>query len=164
MSARSKTKQTMKSVEDTAEITAEVLVETIDQTVDAAKEQVEKASAAAVAGYDDFAAFQKNSMEAFVASGAILAKGLEALGREYFAFAEEAVEVNSKTAKALLTAKSLKEVVELQSGFARNAFDKSLSESGKLSEMSVRIATDAIEPVQKQFTVAVEAALKPLAA
>ena len=148
---------------ETVEKTAEKTVEkTVEQAVEAAKEQIEKVSAAATQGYGDFASLQKDAFDAMVRSSEILAKGVEALGKEYFAFAQDSATANSEAAKALLTARSLQEVVDLQSKMVRTNFDKSVDESGKLSEMSLKIASEAFEPLQKQISVAVEAAIKPL--
>lgn len=137
-------------------------LETVEQAVEAATEQVEKARAAVTQGYGDFAAFQQEAFAAFVRSGEILAKGAEALSKEYFAFAQHTAEANSEAAKALLAAKSVNELVQLQSEFLRVSLDKSVDEGSKLSEMSFKIASEAFEPLQKQMTAAVEAGMKPL--
>lgn len=143
---------------------AAVASETVEQAVEAVKEHVEKAGAAATQGYGDFAALQKDAFDALVRSGEILARGAEALGKEYFAFAQDSAAANSEAAKALLAARSLQEVVDLQSKAVRTNFDKSVDEGGKLSEMSLKIAGEAFEPLQKQISVTVEAAMKPLSA
>ena len=108
------------------------------------------------------AALQKDAFDALVRSSEILARGAEALGKEYFAFAQDTATANSEAAKALLAARSLQEVADLQSRIVRTNIDKSVDESGKLSEMSLKIASEAFEPLQKQISVAVEAAIKPL--
>jgi phasin family protein len=158
MSTQSKTKAAPKAAAPAVEAAAE----TYEQVVATAKDQAEKAGVAVTQGYGDFAAFQKEGFEALVKAGEILARGAEALGKEYFAFAQDAAEANGEAAKALLAAKSVKEVVELQSEFIRISLDKSVDESGKLSEMSLKIASEAFEPLQKQVTAAVEAGMKPL--
>ena len=61
---------------------------------------------------------------------------------------------------ALLSVKSFKEAVELQGEIARKSFDKSLSETVKLSEMSLKAANDVFQPIQQQFTAAIEKAAK----
>jgi phasin family protein len=163
MSTQSKsTKAASKTAAPAAAAASETVEQAVEQAVETVKEQVDKASAAATQGYDDFTALQKNAFDALVRSGEILAKGAEALGKEYFAFAQDSATANSEAAKSLLTARSLQEVVDLQSRIVRVNFDKSVDESGKLSEMSLKIASEAFEPLQKQISVAVEAAMKPL--
>lgn len=137
--------------------------ESVEQAIEAAAEQVEKATAAVTQGYGDFAALQKDAFDALMRSGEILAKGAEALGKEYFAFAQKTAEAGNEAAKALMAAKSVTEFVQLQSDFIRINLDKSVGEGTKLSEMSLKIASEAFEPLQKQMTAAVEAGMKPLA-
>jgi phasin family protein len=159
MSTQSKTTKAASKTTATAAVAAS---ETVEQAVEAAREQVEKASAAATQGYGDFAALQRDAFDALIRSGEILARGAEALGKEYFAFAQDTAAANSEAATALIAARSLEEVVDLQSKIVRTSFDKSVDESGKLSEMSLKIASEAFEPLQKQISVSVETAMKPL--
>jgi len=152
MSTQSKSKAAPKA--------AEAPVEVYEQVVETTKAQVEKANEAVVKGYDEFAALQKESVDALIKAGAIWAKGAEAFGKAYLALAQETAEANSEAAKALLSAKSFNEAVELQGEIARKSFDKSLSESTKLSELSLKVANEAFQPIQQQFTAAVAKAGK----
>lgn len=152
MSTQSKSKSAPKAAEAAAKATAE----TYEQVVETTKVQVEKANEAVVKGYDEFAALQKDGVDALIKAGEIWAKGAEEFGKAYMALAQEAAEANSEAAKAILSAKSLKEVVDLQGEIARKSFDKSLSEGTKLSELSLKVANEAFQPIQQQFTAAVE--------
>ncbi len=160
MTKQSKRKAEPKPAEAKIEATAETTVEAYEQAVETTKVQVEKANKAAVKGYDEFAAMQKDGMDALIKASAIWAKSAEDLGKAYLALAQETAEANSEAAMALLSAKSFKEAVELQSEIARKSFDKSLSESVKLSEMSLKAANDMFQPIQQQFTAAIERAGK----
>ncbi len=150
--------------EKVADAAAKAVAETSDQVVAATKKQVEKASSTVTKGYDDLTMFQKSSMDAWIKAGTVLAKGAEDLSKAYLAYAQDAAVTSSEAAKALMAVKSLQEMVELQNEFARKAFDKSVAEGTKMSEMSLKIANDAFEPLQAQFASVVEKALKPLAA
>mgnify|MGYP003121286187 FL=1 len=63
-----------------------------------------------------------------------------------------------------MTAKTLNDVVEIQSDLARSQFDAFVAESTKVSEMSLKVANETVEPIQAQFTVVVEKMMKPIAA
>ncbi|UCH74101.1 MAG: phasin family protein [Rhodospirillales bacterium] len=164
MSTQTKTpKAAAKTVEKaTAAPTSAPVEATVEAVTEQVEKQVEKAAAVAAQGYGDFAVLQKEAFDALVRSGEILTKGAEALGKEYLAFAQEAAEANNQAAKALMGAKSVTEFVQLQSDYFRISLDKSVDEGTKLSEMSMKIATEAFEPLQKQMTAAVEAGIKPL--
>ena len=52
------------------------------------------------------------------------------------------------------------EFVEIQAEFARTSFDNFLSESTRLSEVSVKVANEAFKALQKQFNTSFEKAFK----
>ena len=138
--------------------------QTVEQAVASTKEQVEKASAAALKGYDEFATLNKDAMDAYVKAGNVFAKGMEDLGKSVFAFAQTQAEANVAAAKTLMTAKTLNDVVEIQSDLARSQFDALVAEGTKVSEISLKIANETVEPIQAQMNVFVEKAMKPVAA
>lgn len=114
-------------------------------------------------GYEELAAFSKANMEAFVQANTILAKGFEEISKEVMALTKASMETASTTAKAVFAAKTIKDVVDLQSDYAKSSFDKFVANSSKLSELGVKVASDAIAPVTARVNVAVEKVLKPAA-
>jgi phasin family protein len=58
--------------------------------------------------------------------------------------------------KALSGVKSVKDAFELQSSFARSALEKSVAESGKLTDASFKLTEQALAPIAARVTVAVE--------
>jgi len=149
---------------ETVEKTVAATKEQVDQAVAVAKEQVEKASDAALKSYDEVTTMNKSAFDAMAKSGDILVKGSEDLGKAYYAFFQAAADAQVEVAKSMMTAKSINEVVEIQSTYTRTAFDKVVTEGSKLSEMGVKVATDAFEPIQSQVNVVFDRAMKPLAA
>lgn len=123
-----------------------------------------KAAKAAVQGYDDLAVLGQDNFEALVKSNTLFAKGVETIGKEVFAFAQRSVEENMAQVQALIGAQSLQEILDLQSGFAKQRMEETLAETAKLTELSAQVANEAIEPLQKRVDVAVEKVLKARAA
>lgn len=138
--------------------------EQVEQAVAATKEQVEKASETAMKSYDEISKLNKETFDAMAKCNNALVKGGEEMGKAYFSFFKNTADANVEAMKAIMGAKSLNEVVEIQSDFARTSFDTFVAESTKLSEMGVKVATDAFQPIQSQVNVAVERAMKPIAA
>ncbi len=64
----------------------------------------------------------------------------------------------------VLGAKSLNEVVDLQNTFTKGAFDAFVAESAKISELSVKTASEAIQPLKARVDQTVETISRPLAA
>ena len=119
---------------------------------------------AAVQGYDDLAVLGQDNFEALVQSNTRFAKGVETIGKEVFAFAQRSVEENMAQVQALIGAQSLQEILDLQSGFAKQRMEETLAETAKLTELSAQVANEAIEPLQKRVDVTVEKVLKARAA
>ena len=165
--AKVDTKQIEEAVavgKETVEKAVAATKEKVEQAVAVTKEQVEKASDAAIKGYDEVAAYNQKSFEVFTKFSESYAKGAEEFGKAYYAFVKSTADANAEVAKSLMSAKTINEVVEIQSDFARSQFDTMVAEGGKLNELGVKVATDAFEPVQEHLNDTVERFAKPLAA
>ncbi len=160
--------QTMKTTKDkyenTAAKTTEFAQKGYDEFLGSTRQQFEKASVSAFKAYEEFSKFQKDNYDACVAATGIFAKGAENVGKTWMGLTQEAMEEAAQTAKALLGAKTLREAVDLQSGFAKANFDKFVAEGTKLSELTVKVANEAFAPLNARVNVAVEKLLKPVAA
>ena len=156
-----------KQIEDAVEVGKQSVeqamkasTESYEQALNMTKEQVEKASEAFFKGYDEMSSMNKEGVDAFVKAGEVLTKGAESLGKAYFDFAQASAEAGVEATKAMMSAKTVKDFVEIQSDFARTSFDNFLSESTRLSEMSVKVANEAFDPLKSQFNTGFEKAFK----
>jgi phasin family protein len=163
-SAKPKGKPVMKDTADTFTATAESAQKNYERLVGATKEQVEKASATAFKTYEDLSKFSKDNIEAYVAAATTMAKGAETISKAWVAFTQETMEAGAQVAKSLLAAKTLREAVDVQTDFAKTTFDKLVSEGTKLSEISVKVANEAAEPINARVNATIEKFLKPVAA
>lgn len=136
----------------------------VDQAVAFAKVNVEKTAEAAFKGYDELAVLGKGNFDALVRSNSVVAKGLEAIGMEVLAFAQRSMEGHMAQARALIGAKDMQEFVDLQNDFAKQRLEDTLAETAKLTELSTKVANEAIEPLQKRVDATVETVLKAEAA
>ena len=136
----------------------------VEQTVALAKQNVQQASKAAFKGYDQFAVLGQDTLDAFVQSNSAVAKGFELISKQVLAFAQRSVEENMAQARALIGARDLQEVVDLQNGFAKQRLEETLAETAKLTELSTQVANEAIEPLQKRVDATVETVFKAQAA
>ena len=116
------------------------------------KEGVEKAMKNA----EELVAFSKGNMEAMVKSSQIWATGMQDLSKHMAAAAQASMDQSMSAFKALTAVKSLKDAFELQSSFARSAMEKSMAESGKLTDASMKLTEQAMAPITARVTVAVE--------
>ena len=116
------------------------------------KQGVEKAMKTA----EELVAFNQGNMEAMVKSGQIWATGMQDLSKHIAAAAQASLDDSMSAFKALSGVKSLKDAIELQSSLARSTLEKSLAESGKLTDASFRLTEQALAPITARVSVAVE--------
>lgn len=131
--------------------------ESMEKIMSTSKSQYEKISAdASVAG--------RQSIEAVIKSSTLFIKGAEQIFQTVAAIAQESAERNSEAFKSLLAAKTLHELTEAQNRIAQENFDDVINASTKLSELTIKIATEAFEPINDQVTKSVKKATDSLAA
>jgi phasin family protein len=135
----------------------------IEQAVQLTKENVEKASVAFFKGYDEFSVYSKGNVEAVVKAGSIYARGLEDLSKTMLAITQSQIEASVAATKAVLGCTSLRQMVDVQTGLARSHFDRFVADGSKLSEVSLKVANEALEPIQARVNVAVGKFTKPAA-
>lgn len=135
----------------------------IEQAVQMAKDNVEKASTAFFKGYDEFSVLSKGNVEAVVKAGSIYARGLEDLSKTVMSMTQSQFEASVAAAKAVFGCTSLRQMVDLQTDLARTNFDKFVADGTKLSEISLKVANETLEPIQARVNVAVEKLIKPAA-
>ncbi|MFC7333195.1 phasin family protein [Rhodocista pekingensis] len=140
---------------------ADAATRKVEEALTYTKGQVEKATRQAFRVYDDAAGFQKDNIDALMRSGTIMARGFENLSKAMLAFTQTQVEQNVSAAKAMLGVKTLRELVDLQTEFARTSFDSLIAEATKVSEMSVKVTNEALEPLSARVNAAVEQMAKP---
>jgi len=114
------------------------------------QKQAEEVQAKMTKGYEDMAAYNRENMEAVLAAGAALAAGAKTLSEHGVALAQKSIETGVSNAKALAAAKDLNEVVTLQSGFAKTAFETFVADVQKFQELSAKVAQEAFSPIQER--------------
>ena len=123
-----------------------------EQTQAKMKEGVEKAMKTA----EEFVTFGQGNLEALVKSGQIWAAGMQDLQKHMAATAQAHFEETVATFKAMASAKSLKDAFDLQASLARGAIEKTLAQSGKLTDASLKLTEQAMAPITARVTLAVE--------
>jgi len=156
--------QAKETVETVMKASQEATQKGYEQAMAMTREHMEKANRQLFQGFDEMTKLQKDNVDAFVSAATVVTRAMEDMGKAYMAYAQAAVDMSLATGKAMLGAKTLHEVVDLQNEYAKTSFDSLLAETTKLSELSVKAANEAMEPIQARVNVAMEKMAKPLAA
>ena len=109
---------------------------------------------------EDFVALGQANMEAFVKSGQIWTSGIEALMKQFAETAKVSFDESVATLKAITSAKSITEAMELQNKFATSAAKRALAESNKLVDASIKLAEQTLAPITARVTSAAETFVK----
>jgi phasin family protein len=134
---------------------------------EAAKSTVEQITAASNTAFKDGVektlsalneanAHSKKNLEAVVASVTASTKGAEALGAQAMAYSKSAFDAQVSAAKSLAGAKSVQEVIELQTAFAKGALETYMAQVAKMSETVSSSVKDSMAPLNERVTALVE--------
>lgn len=107
-------------------------------------------------GMSEFADFQKNSVEALLASTGALAKGVEKAAAEQTEFLKASYEDGVAALTAASTAKSAQDAIEVQSDYLRATFEKNLGHFNKLADHWISTGKQAAEPLKARYGELVE--------
>jgi phasin family protein len=110
----------------------------------------------AVKTAEEFVSFGQGNLEAFVKSGQIFAAGVQDLGKHLAATAQHSFEHSVASMKAVASAKSVKEAIELQTAFARASMEKAVAETTKVTETSLKLIEQVSAPITARMSLAVE--------
>jgi len=130
--------------------------EGIETAIKTGSEAIKTGFDKAVKNYDQFLGYGKDTVEAYMKAANAAGKGVETLHNELYAYSKQSVEESISATKALLGSKSVHEAFELQSDFAKSAFDAYVSQVTKLGEIVSASAKETFEPLQGRIQAWVE--------
>jgi len=123
-----------------------------------AKEQMEKLGLKLdmFKGSDDWTRAGQENLEAFIKSSQILARSAEDLSKALAEFAQTSMEMSTKASQTLMGVKSLQDLAEVQSGLAKDSLEHFIAGASRLSDMTMKVANEAMEPISARVNKAVE--------
>ncbi|WP_313574163.1 TIGR01841 family phasin [Brevundimonas sp.] len=146
---------------------AETVKKTVEQTTAKAKAQAESIQAAgakafregvdkSVASLSEINVHGKKNLEAVVESAAAAQKGAEALSQQAVAYGKKSWEDGVAAAQSFSQARSVQELFELQTNWAKSAAEAYLAEFGKATETMTASVKDSFKPINERVSAAVE--------
>jgi phasin family protein len=147
---------TVKATADTMKSASEKLKVTAEQYTTAGahafKDNIEKS----LANLNELNAHSKKNLEAMVASATAATKGAESLGAQAMAFSKATIERQVEAAKALTSARSVQEAVELQTAFAKSAIETYMAELNRATETVSATVKESLRPLNERATAMME--------
>ncbi len=106
----------------------------------------------AFGAYGDVTEFSKENYQALVECSNAAKAGLEELQGEALAFSKQALEESASVAEAAIKARSIQELVEIQSNFAKTAFESYVGQMSKIAGMFSETSRVALDPLNSRVS------------
>ena len=97
---------------------------------------------------EDFQKFGKQQFDAMTAATTTQSKGLQDIATETTDYSKKAIEANTAVVEKLLGAKTLDTAMQIQTDFAKSAFEGFVAQTTKLGELYSKLAKEAFKPVE----------------
>ena len=121
---------------------------------DQIKEQMTKLGM--MKNYEDATKISKENVDAAIRSSQVMAKAAEELGKAIYSFTQSSVELSVQASQAALNVRTLQDLVDVQSEYARTSMDHMISGTSKLSDLAVKVANEVMEPINQRMNEAME--------
>jgi phasin family protein len=98
---------------------------------------------------EDFQKMGQANFDAVMHSYGELNKGFQRIGTHVVEYSKQAFEDATRTMEKLLGVKSLEQAIEIQSDYAKKAYENWVAEATKIGEMYASLTREAYKPVEK---------------
>src|SRR5215470_4672253 len=96
--------------------------------------------------FDDFQKYGKDNVDATMKAWGQVSKGVQAIAAETADYSKKSFEEGSAALEKLLGAKSFERAVEIQTAYAKTAYEGFVEQATKLGELYVDIAKESYKP------------------
>jgi hypothetical protein len=101
--------------------------------------------------FEQFQGFSKQQVEALTAASATFTKGLQEIAAESTDYSKKAFAAGSAVMEKLLAARSVEAAVQIQSEYAKQAYEGFVAQASKFSELYTKVASDALKPLTSAY-------------
>jgi hypothetical protein len=98
--------------------------------------------------FEDVSKAGKEFMDTGLTSFATLSKHLQTITAEATEYSKKAFESGSATAEKLVSANSLDKALEIQTDYAKQAYQSFVSQATRMGELYAELAKDAYKPFE----------------
>jgi hypothetical protein len=99
-------------------------------------------------GFDTFQKYGKDAMDASLKTMEASTKGFQAIAAQVADYSKTAFEHNSGAVEKMMGAKSLDKAIELQTAFAKSAYEGFVAHATKLGQLYTDLAKETVKPFE----------------
>lgn len=104
-----------------------------------------------VAQYENAQKIGKEQIETSLKAFGAFSKGIQGIAAELADYSKKSFEESTSAFEKLVAAKSLDKAIEIQTDYAKSAYEGFVAESSKLSELYTDLAKEAFKPYEGIF-------------
>ena len=97
---------------------------------------------------EDFQKFSKDQVEAATKATALLQKNVQQIATETTDYSKKALEAGTAAVEKLFAAKSLDKAFEIQSDYAKTAYEGFVAQATKVGNLYTTFAKEAFKPIE----------------
>jgi len=98
--------------------------------------------------FDEFQKYGKDNMDATMKAWGQLSKGVQAIAAETADYSKKSFEEGSAAMEKLFGAKSLEKAIEIQSAYAKSAYEGFVAQATKMGELYADLAKESCKPFE----------------
>ncbi|WP_169336740.1 phasin family protein [Woodsholea maritima] len=134
----------------------ETVKDTIQTVTHAQNEALKEGFDKSLNAMNEINAFQKDTVDAVIASATSAGKSIEELNANVLGYAKKAMEDGVSAAKNMASAKSVQELVEIHADYTKSALDAYLAEVNKTSDLMSGMFKETFKPLNDRISSAIE--------
>ena len=102
-----------------------------------------------IRNFEDFQKLGQHNVDAAMKVFGEWSKGWQTIAAEMTDYTKRSFEEGTATVEKLMSAKSFEQAVEIQTGYAKRAYDDYMHQVSKLGGLYAELAKEAYKPVEK---------------
>jgi phasin family protein len=130
--------------------------DTVETMTAAGNEAFKEGFEKTIKSFNEAGSFHKENLDAVIASATAAGKGAEKLNADTIAFAKKSMEDTVAASKALTSAKSVQEMVEVHTNFVKSSMDAYLAQINTVTDLYAGTVKDTMAPLNARVSAAVE--------
>ena len=98
--------------------------------------------------FDELQKLSKDNMDVAMKSFGAVSKSVQAIAAEWADYSKKSFEEGSAAAEKLLGAKSLEKAIEIQTAYAKSAYEGFVAQATKMGELYTELAKETYKPFE----------------
>ena len=121
-----------------------------------ASEQFEKMNREFTSRMQEMSVATRTHMDAVAQASSVIVEGMKDVNQAMVNHMQQAMQSAMATSKAMMGVKTMRELMEIQGEYVKASLGAMMADSTKISEMTVRMSSQAAEPITQVVTQTVE--------